>query len=150
MSLDRQDKSQQSKHAESEYLTRRLDKVALDVRAREARKARLAAQLVHDVTELVKERLDLGMQQQRRLLGRASRKVRHTRGDRSLPLPVGRAARRLQAKARGVAKLARARMHVEVEMADQLAARRVVHLRGASGSHKNTHTQVSERGKRHV
>lgn len=106
------------------------------MRAREARKARLAAQLVHDVTKLVEKGLDLRVQQQRRLLGRATREVCNTSGNRRLPLPVGRAARRLQAKARGVAKLARARVHVEVKVTDQLAARRVIHLRERSLTNK--------------
>ena len=97
------------------------------------------------MSKFVEKGLDLRVQQQRRLLGRTTRKICDASGDRRLPLPVGRAARRLQAKARGVAKLARARVHVEVKVADQLAARRVIHLRGCS--HTQSRPVSEERDK---
>jgi len=85
----------------------------------------------------VEEGLDLAVRQERGLLGRRLREVAHGCRDGVLPA-AAQLARGLQPKARGVAVLAFARVHVEVEVPHERARRRVVHavrddLRGVKG-----------------
>ena len=102
-----------------EHLRRRLDEVASPCACRRSAGARRGRQrLVEDVAELVEERLDLGVAQQRGLRRGRLREVGDDRADRRLVAAVRQRAAADEREGGGVAVLVRPREEVHEEVRD--------------------------------